>query len=336
MFMQGIIFSALTLALLSSCNPGHNMDQGRSLKGEALRSADADSELSNPGILIPIPESRGVINEDSPRSREASAPTAPAAADADETDNDNKTALEPVPIGGAYLSCRYQNGQGQAGETYRMDCEIAPVKDVTVPIVTASFHKLDGQGNRSLLKIVTEDLQALKWTIQEDFATMSHSEIQVVLGSPGYLAKTLGTSLSPVLNLVPNPTYWLAGEPNNLTADEDCVEVIPASGRIAHQNFTGLVSGPLGRMNDNVCNLNYNFLCRNTSAGATAAKWMVSTNVGPFVNGVMACSQGYSFAFPLNDAEFREVISLVDRLDIKIWVNMNDRMNENTFVTQFR
>jgi hypothetical protein len=114
------------------------------------------------------------------------------------------------------------------------------------------------------------------------------------------------------------------------------VEFVPASGKISHQNFSGLTSGPLGRMNDITCTTNYRFLCRNISAGAAAPKWTASANAGPFADGALACSQGYAFAFPLNATEVRDVINLVDRLDIKVWVNMSDQLSESTFAIKFR
>jgi hypothetical protein len=114
------------------------------------------------------------------------------------------------------------------------------------------------------------------------------------------------------------------------------VEFVPLSGKISHQNFSGITSGPLGRMNDIGCTMNYNFLCRNISAGANAPKWAASAMAGPFANGAMACSQGYAFGFPLNDAEVNEVIALVDRLDLKLWINMSDGTEESKFQVRFR
>jgi hypothetical protein len=166
--------------------------------------------------------------------------------------------------------------------------------------------------------------------------TMAQSQVQVVLGVPGLLSATLTTNVSSTFNLVQNPRYWLGGEPNSLNEEEDCVEFVPANGKISHQNFSGLTSGPLGRMNDIGCNTMYNALCRNISAGATAPKWVASATPVLFADAALACSQGYAFAFPLNDAEVREVISLADRLDIKFWVNMSDRLTEGAFAIKFR
>jgi hypothetical protein len=340
--MQRIIFLHLTLALFSSCNPGHKLDQGRTLTGEAYKSANAESPTPTPDVVVPEPESQVLVTEEPARASEGPAqesmpPPAPTVeADRDEDDSNNKTAMEPVPIGGAYLTCRYQNGQMQGNENYRMDCEVAPLTDVKVPIASAAFYKVDGQGNRSPLTLVTQDLLTLKWTVQDSIATMAQTQVEVVLGVPGLLSTTLTTTVSTVFNLVQNPVYWLGGEPNTLTADEDCVEFVPLNGKISHQNFSGITSGPLGRMNDIGCTNIYRFLCRNISAGADAAKWTVSANAGPFTDNAMACSPGYAFAFPLNATEVMEVITLVDSLDVKVWVNMNDRVTEGTYSIKFR
>ncbi len=320
--MQTIILSCLVLVILSSCSPGHKIDQGRTSTGEAYKTVDAEVQAN----ASPEPVVQAAVTENA-------SPTPQL--DADDDDN-NQTALEPVAIGGAFLTCRYQNGQMQGSEAYRMECDVAPLTEVKVPIASALFYKLDAQGNRSPLTVVSQDLSNLKWTVEEGLSTMSQVQVQVVLSATGYPPKALTTTVSPTLNLVQNPVFFLGGEPNSLTPDEDCVEFVPANGKISHQNFTGLVSGPLGRMNDNNCTLSYNFLCRNNSAGAGAPKWALSANAGPFANGALACSPGYAFGYPLNAAEVREVISLVDRLDIKIWVNMNDIVNENTFLIKFR
>jgi hypothetical protein len=314
------------------------MDKGRTYSGEAYRTSDVQVSETGPSDPVPNPDPLVPVSEEQPRAPEAAAP-APVPElepDFDEAENNNKTAVEPVPIGGAYLTCRYQNGQLQGSENYRMDCEVAPLKEVAVPIASAAFYKVDAQGNRSPLTLVTQDLLALKWTVQENIATMGLSQVQVVLNVPGLVSATLSTTVSSTFNLVQNITYWLGGEPNSLNEEEDCVEFVPANGKISHQNFSGLTSGPLGRMNDIACAASYRFLCRNISAGAGAQKWTASANAGPFADGALACGQGYAFAFPLNSTEVREVISLVDRLDIKVWVNMSDRLTEGAFAVKFR
>lgn len=336
--LMRIMSFAMTLALFCSCSPGHKMDKGRTYSGEAYRTADAEVPEAGPSTVTPNPEPLNPVSDEQPRAPEAGAPAPVPGMEPDEDagENNNKTAAEPVPIGGAYLTCRYQNGQMQGSENYRMDCEIAPLKEVSVPIVSAAFYKVDALGNRRPLAVVTQDLLALKWTVQENVMTMGLSQVQVVLSVPGLLSATLSTTVSSSFSLVQNITYWLGGEPNSLNEEEDCIEFVPLNGKISHQNFSGLTSGPLGRMNDISCAASYRYLCRNISAGAAAPKWAASANAGPFADGALACSQGYAFAFPLNTAEVREVMSLVDALDIKVWVNMSDRLSEGTFAVKFR
>jgi hypothetical protein len=329
---RSIVFLSLALALAGGCNSSQKLGQGAISKGEALSNGPekvADAIVS---------ESHGVDSGsyDAPVVL-ADHPSAPAPSmEADEDESNNKTALEPVPIGGAYLTCRYQDGQKQASESYRMECEVAPLLEVKVPIASALFYKVDAQGNRTALRIVTQELLSLKWVVEETAATMFLPQVQVVLSAPGRLSVALDAIVSSSMQLVQNTLYWLAGEPNNLTDDEDCAEIVSFNGRIVHQDFTGLVSGPLGRMNDSVCTLNNNFLCRNISAGANAAKWTASPRAAPFSSGAMACAQGYAFGLPMTEAEVREVIQLVDRLDLKLWVNLNDVASEGTFRTMLR
>jgi hypothetical protein len=250
-------------------------------------------------------------------------------------------ALEPVPIGGAYLTCRYPAGQTQGSENYRMECEVAPAIEVNALIATASFFKVDAMGNRSPLTVLTQDLLGLKWTLQESAATLPHNRVQVDLSALGALSVTLSTTIASPLTLTRTASFWLGGEPNNTVLnneDEDCVEFSNAAMKLSHQNTSGIATGALGRMNDIACSSRYSFLCRNISAGVNAAKWMISTSTGSFLQSAGACSTGYSFGFPLTEAEVREVSALVDRNNraMNIWVNMSDRSKENEFSALFR
>jgi hypothetical protein len=337
--MQRMILTfGLILALAGSCNSSHKVGDGGTLRGEKPYSgtdkmSDAISTeptaVTSDNVEAPI-----LVAEQSEPASNAPAPAVEAEMEEDETNN--KTAMEPVPIGGAYLTCRYQDGQKHGSETYRMDCAVAPLVEVMVPIVSAAFFKVDAQGNRSALTIISQDLLALNWVVQENLGSLASSQVQVVLSVPGLLSTTLTSAVDNSINLVQMPLFWLAGEPNSLTPEEDCVDFVPLSGQVSHKNFTGLTSGPLGRMNDISCSTIYNFLCRKISAGADAPKWRVSTITGPFANGATACSQGYAFSFPFNETEMNEVIALVDRLDIKLWINMSDSTSEGVFQARFR
>jgi hypothetical protein len=249
-------------------------------------------------------------------------------------------ALEPVPIGGAYLTCRYSAGQAQGSETYRMECEVAPVVEVNALIASAAFYKVDAHGNRSPLTLVTQDLLTLKWTLQENAATLPQKRVQVVLSALGALSVTLNTTIASPLTLTRVASYWLGGEPNNTVLnneDEDCVEFSNAAMKLSHQNTSGITTGALGRMNDIACSSLYNFLCRNISAGDAAAKWVISAETGTFAASAQACAGGYAFGFPLSENEVREVMALVDRSSraMNIWVNMSDRAKENEFTVRY-
>jgi hypothetical protein len=329
-----LVILGVSLVLSSACNSSQKMGQGAVLKGEAggaekVAAIKIETTSDNRDAM-----GTAAVFADS--SETANQTSSSAEIDPDADDSENKTASEPVPVGGAYLTCRYSDGQKQASESYQMECEVAPLVEVKVPIATALFYKIDAQGNRSALNVMSQDLPNLKWIVEDKAATLSSSQVQVVLGVPGLLSVTLSSTVNGTLQLVQNPLYWLGGEPNNLTADEDCAEIVPLNGVVSHQEFTGLASGPLGRINDIVCSVNRNFLCRNISAGASAPKWRASPGIGPFANGATACTTGYSFSFPMSDAESREIIALVDQLNIKLWINMSDAMSEGTFHVKFR
>lgn len=321
------------LVFVCACSPGKKIDQGSTLIGEAM-PASADAQIPSETVTsIDAESTQGIATSTS------AAQALPQQNNTDDPMNDdesNSSASEPIAIGGSYLVCNYQNNQSQGSESYRLDCQIEPATDVTTKIASARFYKIDAQGNRTALAIVSQNLETLSWTIQENMNTLQQFNIQAVLTAADFLDVTFDTVVTPTFSLTPNPNYFLGGEPNNVTSDEDCVEFVMARYKRTHQNFTGLASGPLGRMNDNVCTLSYNFLCRNVSAGASAAKWLLSAARGPFANGSLACSAGYSFGFPLNAVEVGEVSTIVDRFDVRIWVNMNDRITENTFIIKYR
>lgn len=327
----------LILAFSSSCNSGNKLRQGDINRGEAYSSdADAVASIESHTTSLPALETPAEVSV-------ADAP--PAVADQDEgpalEEEKMPVALEPVPIGGAYLTCRYPAGQAQGSENYRMECDVAPAIEVNALIATAAFFKVDAMGNRNPLTILTQDLLGLKWTLQESAATLPHNRVQVDLSALGALSVTLSTTITSPLTLTRTASFWLGGEPNNTVLnneDEDCVEFSNAAMKLSHQNTSGLASGALGRMNDIACSSRYSFLCRNINAGVDAAKWMISTSTGSFLQSAGACSTGYAFGFPLTEAEVREVSALVDRNNraMNIWINMSDRSKENEFSALFR
>jgi hypothetical protein len=319
---------------LLSCNPGAKLSQGDAPRGEAFdnqipASAEAQSVSvteSNAEAVIPV--------------LDVPAPTAPEAPMIEADDEKMPVALEPVPIGGAYLTCRYPAGQAQGSESYRMECDVAPAVEVNALIASAAFYKVDTAGKRTALTVLTQDLLTLKWTLQENAATVPQNRVQVVLSALGALSATLNTTIAEPLTLTRVASFWLGGEPNNTVLnneDEDCVEFSNAAMKISHQNTSGIATGALGRMNDIACSTRYNFLCRNISAGDNAAKWVISAAAGTFAASAQACAAGYAFGFPLSENEVREVMTLVDRNSraMNIWVNMSDRAKENEFAVRF-
>jgi hypothetical protein len=48
-------------------------------------------------------------------------------------------ANEPVSVGGAFLSCRYNAAKPQGSTSYPMDCDVGPLDEVKSTIVKAIF-----------------------------------------------------------------------------------------------------------------------------------------------------------------------------------------------------
>lgn len=319
--------------LLVACNPGAKLSQGDAPRGQAFEN-QMTAQPESQSVSVTESNAEAVIpTSDVPTTP---APEAPMEGDEEKI----PVALEPVPIGGAYLTCRYPAGQAQGSETYRMECDVAPAVEVNALIASAAFYKVDAGGKRTALTVLTQDLLTLKWTLQENAATVPQNRVQVVLSALGALSVTLNTTIASPLTLTRVASYWLGGEPNNTVLnneDEDCVEFSNAAMKISHQNTSGITTGALGRMNDIACSTRYNFLCRNISAGEAAAKWVISAGTGVFGASAQACAAGYAFGFPLSENEVREVMALVDRNNraMNIWVNMSDRAKENEFTVRF-
>lgn len=320
------------LVLISSCNPGQKLSQGDAPRGQAFQNP-TETRTETQSVSVAESNAEAAI----PMS---DAPVTPAPeVPMDGEEEKMPVASEPVPIGGAYLTCRYPAGQAQGQDTYRMECEVAPVVEVNALIASAAFYKVDAAGNRTALTVLNQDLVNLKWTLQESAATLPQNRVQLVLSALGALSVTLNTTISGTLTLSRVASYWLGGEPNNTVLnnqDEDCVEFSNAAMKLSHQNTSGISSGALGRMNDIACTTRYNYLCRNISANANAAKWVISEAAGVFTASAQACGAGYAFGFPVSESEVREVIALVDRNSraMNIWVNMSDRVKENEFTVR--
>ena len=259
----------------------------------------------------------------------------------DTADDDSEVASEPVAIAGASLVCQYKPGQQQGSSQYQLDCGIVPESVVKNTISKVEFYKVNAKDERTLLTIDQEDLASLKWTLLETPGTLSDEVVEGVLHASGYLPVTLRTTVTKGVPLNPAPDFWLGGEPTNSTVPgtsngEDCVEFANRAEKIDRQNFTGLVTGPYGRLNDVNCSRSLNFLCRNGHVG-NSPKWIVSNFKGPWQENANACPEGYSFGAAATEAEVAEVSAIVDSNPaiFKIWVNMSDASNEGVFVTHF-
>lgn len=299
--------------VLLACNPGSKLMKGRNSSSETASTA-------------------------APESTEHSVDT--SVLESAETYSD--VASEPVSVGGAFLTCVYKSGQPQGNASYQMDCDVGPIAEVTSTITSAEFFKVDSQGTRSALAISVEDLTVLKWTILETASTLPYNKVEVVLKADNATPASLTTTITAPLVLTQVTTFWLGGEPNNITTlnpeGEDCVEFGNIAAKTDHQNRTGFVVGPYGRMNDIGCTArNSNFLCRSLS-GDNTTKWVLSTVKGIFQESTNACPLGYSFGFPINEKEVSEVGALIDGNPAiqNIWVNMSDRMEEGKFSILYR
>ncbi|HYX39101.1 MAG TPA: hypothetical protein VE954_38850 [Oligoflexus sp.] len=303
--------TALSLVLgLWSCNAN-----------PSLRGDPNTSEGQPPAVI----DSRSVV----PLSRETETSTEPSeAAEIEET----SIALEPTPIGGAFLTCRYPDNQLQGAASYQMDCVLTPPAPITVMTVTASFRKIDTQGQSYNLDLVQENIADLSWVVSETPTSLFYRTVEASISVNGSPAMVFKTEIAATMSLQRVASYWLGGEPNNVGGDEDCVAYENLAGKNIHANATGLTTGPLGRSNDSNCALTRNFLCK-IIADKTRPKWAVSTVTGPFSAAATACPEGYRFALPMSDVESQEVNALIDQRSevVKMWVPLTDRDKEGEF-----
>jgi hypothetical protein len=298
------------LHILIACNAGSKVMEGRNTTETASTAA---SETTEHSVDTSVLETGETYSES------------------------NTVANEPVSVGGAFLTCAYKSGQTQGSASYQMDCDVGPIAEVSSSITQADFFKLDAKGGRTALAVSSEDLNALKWTILETAATLPYNRVEVVLNAMNATPVALTTTINAPLVLTPALSFWLGGEPNNLLVSnpegEDCVEFGNLAAKTDHQNRTGFVVGPYGRMNDIACNMrSSSFLCRSLSS-ESEAKWKISTTKGVFLESTGACPAGYGFGFPSSESEVAEVSALIDGNPAiqNIWVNMNDRTEEGKF-----
>ncbi|WP_141734108.1 hypothetical protein [Oligoflexus tunisiensis] len=275
------------------------------------------------------------------------APTADSIATPAETpatiteSEEDAVALEPIAIGGAFLACRYPDNQKQGEAAYRMDCTLTPEEPITVTSVSASFRKIDGQGQSYNLTVTSQNMAELSWVLSETPDTLFYRIVEATISVNGSAPTVFRAELNSTMTMQRVATYWLGGEPNNELGpngeDEDCAEYENLAGKNNHASVTGLSSGPLGRFNDTICTLtDRNFLCKNIT-DRVRPKWAVSAGQGPFSANVNACPQGYRFALPMSEAEMMEVNTLIDQRPglLKMWVPLSDAVKEGDFRISF-
>lgn len=307
--MRLILGLALLLTAIA-CNTGSRVMEGRSSTSDAASTAASDTPEHSVDTTV---------------------------LETAETYNESTVASEPVSVGGAFLTCLYKNGQAQGSAAYHMDCDVGPLAEVTSTITKADFFKIDAKGARTALTTTAEDLTNLKWSLSETAATLAYNRVEIVLNANNATPVSLTTTIAAPLSITPVLSFWLGGEPNNLllggAEGEDCVEFGNLAAKADHQNRTGLVVGPYGRMNDIPCGARTSsFLCRSLNSGS-ASPWLISTLKGTYSAAADACPAGYSFGFPMSEKEVSDVSALIDGNSAiqNIWVNMNDRAEEGKF-----
>ena len=314
------IFCLLFVGLIG-CSGSSKMTSTTSYEQASTTSSEPTSVASS-GTSDSIPESKDIETS----TLSTVIPEEP----------ESTVAIEPATIGGAYLTCRYQDTAKQGDTQYPIDCSMNLPAGFIVQTVTASFRKIDAEGRAYPLVITKETLNPLSWVISDRPETYFLKTIEATIKINGSIDKLYRTevTVAPLIQRVAN--YWLGGEPNNDPASgplgEDCTEYQNLAGKNNHATVSGLTTGPLGRMNDELCTVAHSFLCKNIRNNA-APKWMVSTIVAPYASYATACPQGFRFAMPLVDAEFTEVNTVVDQIPaiLKIWLPLQDRDKEGDY-----
>ena len=243
---------------------------------------------------------------------------------------------EPVSVAGAFLTCRYPETLDQEDLEIHVYCNVKGVPE-DIEVESADFFAIDAEDNQLRIENVTRFEGEKAWDLVLPRAYLGIISMTAIIEFTDREPMTLSSTLAMDTVMSLSPAFWLGNEPNNLTdmdpTGENCVTFVSAIGKQNHINFTGFPSGVDGRMNDDVCSKNYEFLCRATSL-QNPLKWMLSSGSGPFSNGQLACPDGYRFSLPMTSDEVGEVKMLIDQrsIDYNVWINLNDQNEENVFV----
>ncbi|MCX6129796.1 MAG: hypothetical protein NTX25_12150 [Proteobacteria bacterium] len=250
---------------------------------------------------------------------------------------EHHVASEPVPIGGAYLSCLYKGPMVQYGADWLITCSLDGLAGIDLQSVQANFEKFEAAASPSPLEIASFDATNLVWTLKEKPDSLRLMSVRGFFKAANLENFELSTEVQPLATLSLKLKYWIAGEPNNNGGIENCTEFVSASRMSRFDPTTRANSGPLARYNDVPCNLSNRFLCRKMTA-PTGANWLLSTVQAPYAKGATACPTGYKFNMPYTEAEHREVMALLDAvtgLD-SVWVPLDDLIKEGDFQLHLR
>ncbi len=320
-FLQKISFGAGTLIVALSCGSPDNF------KKSGISSLGASIENTPEVTTTTIEPSREETLQTADSSRE---PHPSVDTRQEMATQSSAVAVEPISVGGAYLTCRYQGKQPQYGADWPLTCSVMGIENLKDETVTASFAKIDGAGLSIPLTITSFDRPNLSWILAEKSSSVPFVRIEAIIKIGDLLPITLKTTIvvPPILTL--NPAYWLFNEPNNVAGVEHCVEFVNNKEKANHAASKGTASSALARYNDRACTSLESFLCRRISA-PTGSKWIITTTVGPFADYQSACPSGYSFSIPMDLTEHNEVAALVETTPVNgpsgavlVWVAANE------------
>ncbi len=285
-------------------------------------------------------------NSSSHSSQHDHAPTEPLQTDPSESSRDSTSSIdEPIAVGGAFLTCSAPTEQNQLGDSWQLSCALNDAEALKgSESITGAFTWVDSKGAEYPLVVAAFEADRLRWQLLADRAwpRAVRIEASISLDSQSPIGFDTEFSLPEQMSFALNVNYWLSGEPNNLSTQggvtEDCSEFGNSEYRLDHMQRTSLDSEPQARLNDALCSLELNVLCRNIEPSSDAAKWVLSEAEVNFEQASMACPQSYQFSLPLSPAEWTEVTNLVDESDevFSVWIALDDRQSEGMFTSNFK
>ena len=255
------------------------------------------------------------------------------------------TISEPISVGGAFLSCSLPAEQEQVGSSWQLGCQLNETDELKdSESVSADFTWVDAEGTRHPMVIESFEQDTFQWALLADriWRPAMVIEASIVFDDSSPIEFKADISLPERVNLELNLDFWLGGEPNNLTfgaqTGENCGEMGNSAYRLDHIERTSLASDQRARLNDAVCNLNKNALCRHSKSSTGELAWVLGDTQVSFEQALTACPQGYEFSMPLTENEWLAVSNLLDGVDgvYSVWIALDDRESEGIFTTSFK